>query len=389
MADLSAAEVYDLYLVDNLRATLGAQPVAIDPAMQQAAEFHTNDQISKNTFEHSPDLVGLVSSYGFEWRAGYYSMFENHVYRAGWNLDAQSYVNGMQTDLQNSSSHYENMINPNHRIAGIGVEFGPAVDGSGPAYVGYTDYAYMTQVFGDNERDPFVTGFVFTDLDGDGKLDMGEGQTGETVKATNVATGQVLTTTTDDGYYGIELDYNSDWIVQVGNEAATTIHIADKSVRLDDIDPVVVQPPVNQTLTGTTGNDVLVGGAGDDTFLFKGGIDTGTGGAGADIFKMGPATGPGSRVTLTDFDKNADILNFSAIDANTKQAGDQAFTWNPYSTNHKNGELWMEHSDLNGNGVLDTVFKIDTGNQTSIALVILDQPTLSPLDFTVGVDLFL
>lgn len=322
MADLSAAEAYNLYLVDNLRATAnGSQPLAIDPAMLAAAEFHTNDQIAKNTFEHSPDIVGLVSSYGFEWRPGYYGMFENHAFNAGYGYSEQQYVDLMQANLEASPAHYAAMTDPNAEIAGIGIEFGPAVDGSGPTYNGYTDYAYMTQVFGYNERDPFATGFVFTDLDGDKKMDMGEGQTGETVTATNVATGEVLTTTTDDGYWAIELDPNSVWDIEFGDEPATRINVADQNVRLDDIDPLVTGPVdttgPGATLYGTSSSEVFWGTGQDDTFYT--GTSNGKGGSIFTdvIYTSNAPDQPGGDDTIFDFGdsgKNQDILRVPTVD---------------------------------------------------------------------------
>ena len=287
MADLSAAEVYDLYLTDATRAAVGSQPLAIDPALNAGAEYHTNDQIAHNTFNHTSDLPGLISANGFEWRAGQYGIFENHAWWSQAGLTQQQYVETNHQNLVNSPTHYAAMTDPNAEIAGVGIEFGPAVDGSGPTYQGYSDYAYVTELFGWNERDPFVTGFVFTDLDGDGKLDIGEGQTGETVTATNLTTGQVLTTTTDDGYYGIELDPNSSWSVKIGTEAATTIQVGTLNVRLDDVDSIVVQPPTNQTLRGNNSANVLTGGAGNDDIYGLGGNDTITGGAGDDFLSGG------------------------------------------------------------------------------------------------------
>jgi hypothetical protein len=349
MADLSAAEVYDLYLTDATRAAVGSQPLAIDPAFQLSAEFHTNDQISKNTFEHTSDLPGLISANRFEWRAGQYGVFENHAWWGNAGMTEQQYVETNHQNLVNSPTHYAAMTDPNSEIAGVGIEFGPAVDGSGPTYQGVSDYAYVTELFGWNERDPFVTGFVFTDKDGDGKLDMGEGQTGETVTARNVATGQTLTTTTDDGYYGIELDPNSDWIVTIGNEPGTTIHAGTQNVRLDDVDPVVVQPPAQ------------------DTFIFT---------------KQAPAP------VITNYDPG-DILNFSAIDANVKTNGDQAFLWNPTTTHTSKGEIWITHTDFDQDGDLDTAFMANDHSNRQYAVAYIQDDLINPGSLTPGFDLIL
>jgi Ca2+-binding RTX toxin-like protein len=92
----------------------------------------------------------------------------------------------------------------------------------------------------------------------------------------------------------------------------------------------------NDTLIGSSGDDTLDGGAGNDTLLGGQGKDTLTGGAGIDTFKFqalnelrGPndsyfAAYSGSNDQITDFAAN-DIIDLSGIDANSNQAGNQAF----------------------------------------------------------------
>jgi Ca2+-binding RTX toxin-like protein len=106
------------------------------------------------------------------------------------------------------------------------------------------------------------------------------------------------------------------------------------------------------TLTGNAGTNVLVGGAGadaisggdgTDTITGGAGQDTLTGGAGKDVFVFGPViadtgTDAATRDIITDFNAvipatlaNSDVINLSAIDANTGigggGAGGQAFTF--------------------------------------------------------------
>jgi Ca2+-binding RTX toxin-like protein len=83
---------------------------------------------------------------------------------------------------------------------------------------------------------------------------------------------------------------------------------------------------------GTTKAETLKGGAGDDRLTGRAGRDTLTGGAGADVFrylsvKDSPA-GTTKRDTITDFKAaQKDVIDLSAIDANSRKAGNQAFSF--------------------------------------------------------------
>ncbi len=94
------------------------------------------------------------------------------------------------------------------------------------------------------------------------------------------------------------------------------------------------------TLRGGAGNDVLVGGAGSDRLLGDTGRDVLVGGLGADLLRGGAAadrfrylaaeeSGPlaAGRDRIRDFGiAERDIIDLSAIDADTTQPGDQAFS---------------------------------------------------------------
>lgn len=81
-------------------------------------------------------------------------------------------------------------------------------------------------------------------------------------------------------------------------------------------------------LVGNTGNDVLFGGGGDDVLRGGLGTDTLRGGSGKDRFSFllteGSAPGIGIRDLIADF-RAGDKIDLGQIDADTTQAGDQAF----------------------------------------------------------------
>lgn len=123
-------------------------------------------------------------------------------------------------------------------------------------------------------------------------------------------------------------------------------------------------------LDGKAGNDVLKGGAGNDTLVGGSGRDVMTGGGGHDTFVFKAVSDMGTnaanRDVITDFVKGQDKIDLSAIDANSKIAGDQAFSFlatDNQSFTHKVGEVaWhidaatnqtVIQGDMNGDGVHD------------------------------------
>lgn len=131
---------------------------------------------------------------------------------------------------------------------------------------------------------------------------------------------------------------------------------------------------LNNAITGNSGNNSLSGGAGADTILGSGGADTiyGAAGAdqlgggfGADVFRYRSVTE--STVTaegrdlITDF-KADDTLDLSAMDANSKRAGNQAFRFiDDDAFSSAAGELRFNSTasatyvtgDVNGDGTAD------------------------------------
>ncbi|MGN7161222.1 cadherin domain-containing protein [Sphingomonas sp. SAFR-052] len=86
----------------------------------------------------------------------------------------------------------------------------------------------------------------------------------------------------------------------------------------------------NDTLEGGDGKDVLNGGNGDDLLIGGDDRDMMTGGMGNDIFRFDRTgdslTHSSLRDVITDFSRGADRIDLSAIDANSRLRGDQAFS---------------------------------------------------------------
>lgn len=83
-------------------------------------------------------------------------------------------------------------------------------------------------------------------------------------------------------------------------------------------------------ISGNAGKDYLAGGAGNDTLIGGTGNDVLLGGADKDIFKFTTNTDSGltiaTRDVISDFTRGQDKIDLAAIDANTRTAGNQAFT---------------------------------------------------------------
>ena len=131
----------------------------------------------------------------------------------------------------------------------------------------------------------------------------------------------------------------------------------------------------NDIIKGAAGDDVLIGGVGSDTITGGAGADTLTGGTQADTFiymALGDSA-PATADRITDF-ASGDILDVSAIDADTTVGGNQAFHFAAAFT-HTAGEYRLAFNsgtntttalfDTNGDAAADMTI-LFTGNVTAL-----------------------
>ncbi|PKP67638.1 MAG: hypothetical protein CVT86_01045 [Alphaproteobacteria bacterium HGW-Alphaproteobacteria-8] len=147
----------------------------------------------------------------------------------------------------------------------------------------------------------------------------------------------------------------------------------------------------NDSLHGEAGNDTLNGGSGNDTLTGGSGVDVQIGGAGSDrfVFTNVADSSFGARDLIQGFDGAGiqlflpgfpapveDRIDLSAIDANTTVAGNQAFTyWGVQTTvaglSKGAGALWAQNV-----GSETVIFgNIDADNTIEFALRIADGAT--------------
>ncbi|TYR41354.1 calcium-binding protein [Phyllobacterium endophyticum] len=188
-----------------------------------------------------------------------------------------------------------------------------------------------------------------------------------------------------NGGAGVDMaDYSTSQHNVVVNLTTTFGNLNDASGdRLYDIenltgsafDDTLIGTSGENTLRGGNGMDVLRGEDGSDILIGGGGHDELDGGGGSDTYRYENWTTPGDWEAYTDsieFDRGSDKLDLSQIDANSIEAGKQAFTiverieGNPVFTNHAgelgifeyqsgDGGLVQVQGDINGDGFSDFI----------------------------------
>ncbi len=135
------------------------------------------------------------------------------------------------------------------------------------------------------------------------------------------------------------------------------------------------------TITGTDGGNQLWGFEGDDTIIGGKGADTMIGGSGADTFVftsiLDSGTVAGLRDRIAAFTTGTDLIDVSAIDANTSVAGDQAFTLDTDGTLAQ-GEFSIAYF-ANGSALVS--FNSDIGSAPDMQVVLTAVTSLQLTDF--------
>jgi Ca2+-binding RTX toxin-like protein len=146
---------------------------------------------------------------------------------------------------------------------------------------------------------------------------------------------------------------------------------------------------LSNVIIGSSLRNTLSGLEGDDTINGGGGIDTLTGGAGSDTFAFSSVADIGNgntaptRETITDFGVG-DVIDLTAIDANTALAGHQAFNYASIGANFTGGGVGsLRYSngvlagDTDGNGTADFQIALTNGPASLTSAMFVDNPIVS------------
>lgn len=133
----------------------------------------------------------------------------------------------------------------------------------------------------------------------------------------------------------------------------------------NDTDNVINGGAANDQLAGRGGSDKLYGGDGDDVINGGAGADFLWGGAGRDRFTFSAASESNGAAhdAIMDFVSGVDLVDLRSIDANTKAASDQAFTFigsNAFSgaageLRYANGVI---SGDVNGDKIANLIIEM-------------------------------
>ena len=332
MYEPSAEEQYMLELMNAERAKVGAQPLAFDFDLNEAAELHSEWMIGADAFSHTgaggSTPTARVQSAGYT-LSGSWATGENIAWASLRNpAGLQDEVQLLHTNLMNSPGHKANILNANFREVGVGFETGE--------YQGWQG-AFATQSFAKSGSAVALTGVAYTDKDADRAYDPSEGLAGVKVTAVGAGGATYTATTYVSGGYDLTLPAGSYKVSFSGSSATHDVTIGGQNVKLDFTgagttttpptptpEPIVGDSRAN-TLLGTVGADtirgldgsdkiqgqagadVIDGGGGNDTLTGGQGADTLTGGGGYDSFVFNHPTATGVD-RITDFSSAYDTI---------------------------------------------------------------------------------
>jgi hypothetical protein len=105
-ADTTSAETQFVSLINQLRQSVGARPLAVDPRLVTIARGWSAQMASVNTLSHNPDFAAQAPS---DWL----KLGENVGYGPDVTTIHQAFVN--------SPHHYDNLVDPAFNAVGVGV----------------------------------------------------------------------------------------------------------------------------------------------------------------------------------------------------------------------------------------------------------------------------
>lgn len=276
--------------------------LAPDAALDLAATRHSSWMLATDVFSHTgvngstPSQRALAAGYD-GWGAG-----ENISWRGTTGtLNLQAVIGQQHSDLFLSAGHRVNLLHDGYRDVGIAQEAGQF------RYNGITYNASMvTQNFSSQPDVYYVTGVVYSDLDGNRFYSIGEGRGG----AVFSTLGDRTTSASAGGY---ALEAVEGGLVSVSGTVGTRsfsvkILVEDVNAKLDVVNANTFHASADLTLVsgihnarllgsaaidaignaaanlleGNGARNILSGGAGNDRLYGNGGHDVLSGGNGAD-----------------------------------------------------------------------------------------------------------
>jgi len=330
---MSYANELELYMLELINAERFARNLTLfqlETNLNSSAEIHSEWMLDTNTFSHTgaagSSATNRIVAADFD-LSGSWGTAENLAVQSvrgaeGYFDDVQDLHNG----LMNSPGHLANLINPDLRYIGIGIEIGDFTYSSGPTLQSVMITQNFARTHGSVDLD---------DLEGGQAVPAGETLTGDDTRntLTGTAGSDVITgaggsdsllggaghDTIDGGTGGDTVEAGSGNDSVLGGTSVDMIHgdAGDDTLRGGTGADTLYGGEGNDSLLGNTGQDTLYGGDGDDLMLGSQGRDLLEGGAGNDTIRGGSledtfvfATGDGNDV-ISDFEVGVDTLSLT------------------------------------------------------------------------------
>lgn len=379
------------------KQVLAANDELIEAARHHSKWMNDNDQFShfegnKNPRDRMKDAGYVFSDQQQPWGENIAARFEARAIddALATKLVLQSYEDLFIDKDYKGRGHRTNILSEDFQEIGIGQDIGKYDDGSRN-----WNSSMVTQDFARSGNKVFVTGVVYDDtvknddfftvdeeregvsVDGGGPSDTtGAGGGYELQFAANAGARTVtfaggLSADVTLGSSSIKIDLvNSNEIWTNASVRGVSTAVAEiHALGIDDID--LTGSSSANAVHGNKGRNTLSGEGGNDLIDGDRGIDELHGGADADTFYF--AKGDTGKTlaradVIADFSlAEGDLIDLSAMDANAKKNGNQAFTFIDDQGFHgKAGEL---RAFVNGNG--DTLVQGDTNGDGRADFVIL------------------
>lgn len=236
---------------------------------------------------------------------------------------------GCVLDLRDGD--YSSISIPSDQLPEGVTETNPGIyDGTDNLAIAYD--TIIENAIGGSGDDRLIGNAVANVLDGGAGADTMLGGDGSDIYSVDNSGDVVTESNAKAGTGGVDLvnSYLGDYTLGANIENARILSTTTANLTGNDL---------NNTLTGNAAANMLIGNAGADKLIGGGGADSLTGGLGADILTGGKGAdrfiflkvndsglNSSSRDTIADFKSSEnDKINFSAIDANTGNAGNNGF----------------------------------------------------------------
>jgi hypothetical protein len=265
----------------DLEGALPRPPLALNSQLAASAAFKANEMADHDYFDHRSRVTGVWPN----------ELARDHGYPLPAALDddannIESLHAGSPVPFNVLGSFAQSAGHRRHLFGqgwfGTHTEIGVGRSQTSNYWAVHTAYR--------NETDTFVTGVVFDDRNGNGRMDPGEGIAGVTVTV-----GDRSTTTGAGGGYAVRAGAGRHQVKARGGNfegiSSARVTVTDYNVGVDFVsgrsEPVVRDYQLCQghepTILGTGGDDVITGTPGDDVIHGLGGRDVIDGRGGNDV----------------------------------------------------------------------------------------------------------